>query len=70
MTENFASTEQFWDNMLSGEPELIRSAYLSIDQDSQMAVHNHLLDMAAGEGWQPAQRRSARAALEALNENP
>jgi hypothetical protein len=67
MTDIFASTEQFWDNILSCEAERIRIAFETIDGESQQAVLNHLQDMAAGgDGWQPGQRLSALAALETL----
>jgi hypothetical protein len=69
MTENPQSAEQFWDSILSGEAEQIRAAFETIDLDTKQAVLEHLRDMSAGEGWQPSQRRSARAALEALNKN-
>ncbi len=66
MAENPQSAEQFWDSILSGEAEIIRAAFESLDVDSQQAVLDHLQDMASGDGWQPGQRLSARTALEIL----
>jgi hypothetical protein len=66
MSDIFSSAEQFWDNLLSRNPEQILEAFRSLDNPSRLSVLNHLRDMAAEDGWQPEQRLSARAALDAI----
>jgi hypothetical protein len=66
MSDIFSSAEQFWDNILSRNPEQILEAYRSLDNPSQLSVLNHLRDMASEEGWQPQQRLSAQVALDAI----
>ncbi len=58
--------EALWDDLLSRQPGLIQSAYASLEPQAQMAVVNHLRRMLSEPGWQPEQRLSARAALDAL----
>jgi hypothetical protein len=58
--------EQFWDDLLSGEPNKIQSAFSSLDSDARQAVLRHLSRMAAEEGWHPLQKKSAQAALDVL----
>lgn len=60
--------ERLWEQLLSKEPEQIRAAFRILDPASQRAVLAHLRRMAAEEGWQPAQRLSAQAALDALKD--
>jgi hypothetical protein len=56
-----------WDNLLSGQPERVRTAFNSLDQNERQAVLAHLKDMVDGGGWQRVQRESAKAALRAIN---
>ena len=58
--------ERFWAEVLSGERERIRAALASLTEEDAASVKAHLRRMATEEGWQPAQRRSARAALSQL----
>jgi hypothetical protein len=58
--------EILWDNLLSREPNRIRSAYYSRSELEQSVVVEHLRKMASEEGWHPQQRISALAALKAL----
>lgn len=60
--------EQFWDQILSGEPEKVRAAFASLEPQAQEAVLEHLEQMAQGAGWQPVQQQSALTALRALEE--
>ena len=60
--------EILWDALLSREPEEIRAAYIALDEPSRLEVVTHLREMIGGEGWQPEQVTSARAALEALQD--
>jgi hypothetical protein len=57
---------QFWDELLSRQPQIVKQAFARIPKKEQKAVLAHLKDMAKGEGWQPGQRDSARAALDFL----
>lgn len=66
MGENRDPLEQFWDNILSEDPEKIRAAYATIDQQTKAAVLAHLQRMASEPDWHPAQRASALAALKTL----
>jgi hypothetical protein len=58
--------EELWERLLSGAPAQVREAFAPLGADEQEAVLAHLERMVSGEGWQPAQRAAARAALEAL----
>jgi hypothetical protein len=58
--------EGLWDDLLSRQPDLIRSTFASLDADGQKAVIAHLQCMLTGVGWQPEQRVSAKAALMVL----
>jgi hypothetical protein len=56
--------ERFWAEVLSREPERIRAALGSLSKAEADSVKDHLRRMATEDGWHPAQRRSARAALD------
>ena len=58
--------EILWDSLLSRQPAQIRAAYASLTGAEQQAVLNHLRRMAQEPGWNPEQRKSAQAALDAL----
>jgi Ca2+-binding EF-hand superfamily protein len=58
--------EVLWNDLLSRQPERIREAFSSLDPNSQKIVLAHLQRMAGEIGWQPEQRISAKAALNAL----
>lgn len=58
--------EQFWDNILSRQPERIRAAYASLDAADQKNLVAHLKTMVSEEGWQDEQRKSAQAALDVI----
>jgi hypothetical protein len=60
--------ELLWDNLLSRKPERIKSAFASLDTSSRKTVLIHLHHMANDAGWQPEQRLSALAAIEALQD--
>jgi hypothetical protein len=70
MTSIPTDLEDLWNNLLSCQPELIRSAFASLDLTNQKLVQEHLKRMAEEAGWQPEQRDSARAALKALYKRP
>jgi hypothetical protein len=58
--------EALWDDLLSRQPERVQAAYTSLETSERQAVYSHLRHMARDPGWQPEQRASARAALQAL----
>jgi hypothetical protein len=62
--------EIFWDNLLSRQPEKVRSAYETLDPNVKPTVLAHLKRMITEPGWHPEQRQSAEAALRALGELP
>jgi hypothetical protein len=66
MSESFIPIEEVWEQLLSRNPERIRKAYSELDPKSQKSVLEHLKKMVIEEGWHPAQRASAQAALQAL----
>ena len=58
--------EHNWELLLSREPIKILAAYRSLLPDERSAVQEHLEKMVSEPGWQPGQRISARAALDAI----
>jgi hypothetical protein len=60
--------ESLWERLLSGDKDLVISAYALLEPEEQQAVVAHLRRMAIEPGWQPEQRGSALAALAALGE--
>jgi hypothetical protein len=58
--------EQLWENLLSRQPGPRKAALASLDPSDQKAVIAHLQLMVSEPGWQPEQRLSATAALDAL----
>lgn len=58
--------ETMWDQLLSRQPDQIRAAFGTLDENEQQAVIGHLKNMAEEEGWHPEQRISAQAALDTL----
>ncbi len=61
--------EEFWEAILSEDPRQIVAAWVTLIEDEQQAVFAHLERMATEEGWTIGQRDSARAALNAIQEN-
>ncbi len=59
--------EALWDDLLSQQPEKVQAAYHALAKTEQQAVIRHLKRMVAEPGWQPEQRSSAQAALQALD---
>ena len=68
MKREQARLEILWDDLLSEQPETIRTAFAALDKTDQNMVLTHLERMASEEGWQPGQRRSALAALKAIKD--
>ncbi len=59
--------EQLWSNLLSRQPRTIKAAYAALPPADREVILAHLQRMASEPGWQPEQRRSAKAALKVLN---
>ena len=68
MQDQSNDPQEFWDKLLSGEPERVRAAFASLEEGEKQAVMAHLGRMASEPGWQPEQRASAQAALGILGE--
>ena len=60
--------QEIWDQILSREPALIRSAYLSLEAVERKSVVEHLIVMTTEDGWHPEQVRSAQLALRAIED--
>ncbi len=58
--------EALWDGLLSRQPRQVRKAFASLESSEQKRVLAHLRRMVEEPGWQPEQRASAQAALDAL----
>lgn len=58
----------FWSEILSREAERVQAAFSLLSKDEQKNVISHLKQMVADAGWHKEQVASARAALEALND--
>ena len=66
MVGEMMDIEEFWDYMLSREPEKITIAFQALSKEEQKNVQNHLKSMAFEDGWLPEQRASAQAALNVI----
>jgi hypothetical protein len=62
------SLELLWDEILSRQPDTIRSAFSTLDPGDQQAVLAHLKRMASEDGWQAEQRTSATVAMQVLED--
>ncbi len=66
-TPSELSLEALWSGLLSQKPARIRSTWSRLAAPERAAVLSHLREMAAGSGWQPAQREAALFALKTLD---
>jgi hypothetical protein len=66
---NMEFIEKLWENILSREANLIKSAYDSLADEEKQQVVDHLKIMISESGWQKEQQISAAAALEVINKN-
>jgi hypothetical protein len=60
--------ELFWTEILSREVERVLAAYTPLSEEEKENVSAHLQRMVSEEGWHPEQVISARAALEAIQD--
>ena len=58
--------DNIWEVLLSRDPVRILTVYDALPLEQKRAVQAHLEKMAGEPGWQPEQRLSAQAALDAL----
>lgn len=58
--------EDLWAEILSAEPDRIRSALAHLSADERRSVVAHLRRMAGETGWSEGQQHRARTALAAL----
>ena len=58
--------ESIWETLLSREPDRIVTVFESLSPAEREAVLVHLEKMVSESGWQPGQRLSAQAALDAI----
>ena len=68
MDEHQVSFGDIWGMLLSRQPDEIEQVYANLDADQRDAVLDHLHKMATESGWQPEQRISAQAALDAIKD--
>ncbi len=68
MDETIDPLEVLWDQLLSRQPDQVRGAFASLNAAEKQHILAHLHRMTAEPGWHAEQRKSARAALEALGE--
>jgi hypothetical protein len=59
--------EDFWAEVLSGEPARVRSAMQDLSANERRNVVAHLRRMVSGSEWSEGQRVRARAALDSLD---
>jgi hypothetical protein len=64
----FTDLEALWNALLSRQARAVREAFQTLNAEQRLAVLEHLQRMASEPGWHPEQRRSAQAALAALQE--
>ncbi len=60
------STEILWEQILSRDPDQVRTAFFALDKETQLYVSAHLLAMTSEEGWHPEQVISAQKALASI----
>lgn len=58
--------ESVWDGILCMQNARIMQTFLSLDEDNQQTVKNHLLRMTTEPGWHPEQVKSAKFALQTI----
>ncbi len=58
--------DELWADLLSEEPLRIVAAWVTLEEEEQASVREHLVRMATEDGWAESQRDSARSALQVL----
>jgi len=62
--------EDFWADILSADRGRVRRAFDRLAPDEAHRVRAHVQRMATEDGWQPAQRERAQAALRSFEARP
>lgn len=60
------SGENPWEDILSRNPEKIKTAYGNLSEEEQKDVSSHLKKMSTESGWHKEQKISADTALEVI----
>ena len=60
--------QDFWDNILSAEPEKIINTYRILDANEQQYVIVHLYKMINEPGWHSSQVSAAQVAISTIEE--
>jgi hypothetical protein len=68
MSDSSDPLTQFWDALFSRQPERIRQVFAPLDMATRKALIDHLQRMVTEPDWQPVQRDSAQAALDAVHD--
>ncbi len=63
---NHLSVEQLWDNLLSREPEKIKTTFQHLNLSERSTVIEHLKRMTTEDGWHPEQKKSAQVSLQTI----
>jgi hypothetical protein len=61
------SIEKLWDDLLSRDSVLIQHTYKQLGDKEKKEILDHLVKMITKPGWHMEQKRSAQAAIEAIN---
>jgi hypothetical protein len=69
MTNPYQDLDILWGNLLTQQPELVKSTFALLSEEQQKTIVDHLEEMSETEGWLPSQRLSARVALKVIREN-
>ena len=67
-SQNEAFLAEFWNNILSRNPQKIVEAFTPLNKHDRQVVLDHLNRMLNEVGWHSEQRDSAQAALHAMEE--
>ena len=60
--------DELWADLLSAEAARIRRAWNGLSAEERLAVLDHLVRMRDEDGWHPAQRASAAAAIQVIHD--
>lgn len=61
--------ENFWENILSEDPQKILSVYKDINAEEKKHLIIHLYKMVNEPGWQKSQRQTAQKAIDTIEKN-
>jgi hypothetical protein len=62
--------DDLWESLLSSDAARIRRAWGGLTDEEALSVLAHLERMRDDDGWAPAQREAASAALRVLRDQP